>query len=161
TANTLVYVRGRGIVLNEPSVAALNTNNGQIVAVAVEAKRMIGSNPGNIAAVRPLEAAPIAAIDATQPSVRYFIQNVHTRPRPAQPRVVVGGGRRVTGVAQRAAKRGGDREGARGVCRIAQRWAAPRGGGVPVSAPTGSVVVDLGGDTTGVAVTPHGGIVAS
>ena len=89
TANTLVYVRGRGIVLNEPSVVALNTNNGQIVAVGVEAKRMIGRTPGNIVAVRPLKDGVIADFDVTERMLRYFIQKVHKRSHLAKPRVVV------------------------------------------------------------------------
>ena len=89
TANTLVYVRGRGIVLNEPSVVALNTTNGQIVAVGVVAKRMIGRTPGNIVAVRPLKDGVIADFDVTERMLRYFIQKVHTRSYLAKPRVVV------------------------------------------------------------------------
>src|ERR1700724_2624241 len=89
TANTLVYVRGRGIVLNEPSVVALNTNTGQIVAVGVEAKRMIGRTPGNIVAIRPLKDGVIADFDVTERMLRYFIQRVHRRRHLARPRLVV------------------------------------------------------------------------
>src|SRR5712692_5824179 len=99
TANTLVYVRGRGIVLNEPSVVALNTNNGQIVAVGVEAKRMIGRTPGNIVAVRPLKDGVIADFDVTERMLRYFIQKVHRRRHLARPRLVVAVPSGITGVA--------------------------------------------------------------
>src|SRR5438067_9299348 len=102
TANTLVYVRGRGIVLNEPSVVALNTNNGQIVAVGVEAKRMIGRTPGNIVAIRPLKDGVIADFDVTERMLRYFIQRVHKRRLLAKPRVVVCVPSGITGVEQRA-----------------------------------------------------------
>src|ERR671935_2925408 len=102
TANTLVYVRGKGIVLNEPSVVALNTNNGQIVAVGVEAKRMIGRTPGNIVAVRPLKDGVIADFDVTERMLRYFIQKVHRRSRMAKPRLVVCVPSGITGVGQRA-----------------------------------------------------------
>ena len=115
TANTLVYVRGRGIVLNEPSVVALNTNNGQIVAVGVEAKRMIGRTPGNIVAVRPLKDGVIADFDVTERMLRYFIQKVHRRSHLAKPRVVVAVPSGITGVEQSAVKEAGHQAGARRV----------------------------------------------
>src|SRR5579863_8171937 len=115
TANTLVYVRGRGIVLNEPSVVALNTNNGQIVAVGVEAKRMIGRTPGNIVAVRPLKDGVIADFDVTERMLRYFIQKVHKRSHLAKPRVVVAVPSGITGVEQSAVKDAGHQAGARRV----------------------------------------------
>ena len=102
TANTLVYVRGRGIVLNEPSVVALNTNNGQIVAVGVEANRMIGRTPGNIVAVRPLKDGVIADFDVTERMLRYFLQKVHRRTHLAKPRLVVAVPSGITGVEQSA-----------------------------------------------------------
>src|SRR6202000_516637 len=102
TANTLVYVRGRGIVLNEPSVVALNTNNGQIVAVGIEAKRMIGRTPGTIGAVRPLKAGVIADFDVTERMLRYFIQKVHRRRPLAKPRIVGGVPRGIHWVEQSA-----------------------------------------------------------
>ena len=116
TANTLVYVRGRGIVLNEPSVVALNTNNGQIVAVGVEAKRMIGRTPGNIVAVRPLKDGVIADFDVTEEMLRHFIQKVHQN-RWAHPRVVVCVPSGVTGVEKRAVEE---------ACLSAPRWEARR-----------------------------------
>src|ERR1051325_9912025 len=104
TANTLVYVRGRGIVLNEPSVVAINTTTGKIVAVGVEAKRMIGRTPGNVVAVRPLKDGVIADFDVTERMLRYFIQQVHRRSLFAKPRIIVAVPSGITGVEQRAVK---------------------------------------------------------
>ncbi len=150
TANTLVYVRGRGIVLNEPSVVALNTNNGQIVAVGVEAKRMIGRTPGNIVAVRPLKDGVIADFDVTERMLRYFIQKVHKRSHLAKPRVVVAVPSGITGVEQSAVKEAGHQAGARRVYIIEEPMAAAIGAGLPVNEPTGNKVVDiaLGGIVT-------------
>jgi rod shape-determining protein MreB len=143
TANTLVYVRGRGIVLNEPSVVALNTNNGQVVAVGVDAKRMIGRTPGNIVAIRPLKDGVIADFDVTERMLRYFIQKVHRRTRMS------------------AVKEAGHQAGARRVYIIEEPMAAAIGAGLPVNEPTGNMVVDIGGGTTEVAVISLGGIVTS
>ncbi|MBO0803213.1 MAG: rod shape-determining protein [Nocardiopsaceae bacterium] len=161
TANTLVYVRGKGIVLNEPSVVALNTNNGQIVAVGVEAKRMIGRTPGNIVAVRPLKDGVIADFDVTERMLRYFIQKVHKRSRMAKPRIVVAVPSGITGVEQSAVKEAGHQAGARRVYIIEEPMAAAIGAGLPVNEPTGNMVVDIGGGTTEVAVISLGGIVTS
>jgi rod shape-determining protein MreB len=161
TANTLVYVRGRGIVLNEPSVVALNTNNGQVVAVGVEAKRMIGRTPGNIVAVRPLKDGVIADFDVTERMLRYFIQKVHKRTRMAKPRIVVAVPSGITGVEQSAVKEAGHQAGARKVYIIEEPMAAAIGAGLPVNEPTGNMVVDIGGGTTEVAVISLGGIVTS
>ena len=161
TANTLVYVRGRGIVLNEPSVVALNTNNGQIVAVGVEAKRMIGRTPGNIVAVRPLKDGVIADFDVTERMLRYFIQKVHRRTHLAKPRLVVAVPSGITGVEQSAVKDAGYQAGARKVYIIEEPMAAAIGAGLPVHEPTGNMVVDIGGGTTEVAVISLGGIVTS
>ena len=159
TANTLVYVRGRGIVLNEPSVVALNTNNGQIVAVGVEAKRMIGRTPGNIVAVRPLKDGVIADFDVTERMLRYFIQKVHRRTHLAKPRLVVAVPSGITGVEQSAVKEAGHQAGARRVYIIEEPMAAAIGAGLPVHEPTGNMVVDIGGGTTEVAIISLGGIV--
>jgi len=159
TANTLVYVRGRGIVLNEPSVVALNTNNGQVVAVGVEAKRMIGRTPGNIVAVRPLKDGVIADFDVTERMLRYFIQKVHRRTRMAKPRIVVAVPSGITGVEQSAVKEAGHQAGARKVYIIEEPMAAAIGAGLPVNEPTGNMVVDIGGGTT--EVISLGGIVTS
>src|SRR5690348_892548 len=162
TANTLVYVRGRGIVLNEPSVVALNTNTGQIVAVGMEAKRMIGRTPGNIVAIRPLKDGVIADFDTTERMLRYFIQKVHRRRYLARgPRVVVCVPSGITGVEQRAVKDAGYAAGARRVYIIEEPMAAAIGAGLPVHEPTGNMVVDIGGGTTEVAVISLGGIVTS
>ena len=161
TANTLVYVRGRGIVLNEPSVVALNTNNGQIVAVGVEAKRMIGRTPGNIVAVRPLKDGVIADFDVTERMLRYFIQKVHRRTHLAKPLLVVAVPSGITGVEQSAVKEAGHQAGARRVYIIEEPMAAAIGAGLPIHEPTGNMVVDIGGGTTEVAVISLGGIVTS
>jgi rod shape-determining protein MreB len=162
TANTLVYVRGRGIVLNEPSVVAINTNTGGILAVGIEAKRMIGRTPGNIVAIRPLKDGVIADFDTTERMLRYFIQKVHRRRYLARgPRVVVCVPSGITGVEQRAVKDAGYAAGARRVYIIEEPMAAAIGAGLPVHEPTGNMVVDIGGGTTEVAVISLGGIVVS
>ena len=127
TANTLVYVRGRGIVLSEPSVVALNTSNGQIVAVGAGAKRMIGRTPGNIVAVRPLKDGVIADFDVTERMLRYFIQKVHRRRHLAKPRVVVAVPSGITGVEQSAVNEAGHQAGARRVYIIEEPMAAAIG----------------------------------
>ncbi|URN05811.1 rod shape-determining protein [Actinomadura madurae] len=161
TANTLVYVRGRGIVLNEPSVVAINRNTGRIVAVGIEAKRMIGRTPGNIVAVRPLKDGVIADFDVTERMLRYFIQKVHKRRHFAKPRIVVAVPSGITGVEQRAVKEVGYQAGARRVYIIEEPMAAAIGAGLPVYEPTGNMVVDIGGGTTEVAIISLGGIVTS
>jgi rod shape-determining protein MreB and related proteins len=161
TANTLVYVRGKGIVLNEPSVVAINTNTGGILAVGAEAKRMIGRTPGNIVAIRPLKDGVIADFDTTERMLRYFIQKVHKRRHLAKPRIVVCVPSGITGVEQRAVKDAGYAAGARRVYIIEEPMAAAIGAGLPVHEPTGNMVVDIGGGTTEVAVISLGGIVTS
>ena len=160
TANTLVYVRRRGIVLNEPSVVALNTHTGKIVAVGVQAKRMIGRTPGNIVAIRPLRDGVIADFDVTERMLHYFIQKVHRR-HLARPRLVVAVPSGITGVEQSAVKEAGHQAGARRVYIIEEPMAAAIGAGLPVHEPTGNMVVDVGGGTTEVAVISLGGIVTS
>lgn len=161
TANTLVYVRGRGVVLNEPSVVAINTSTGTIVAVGAEAKRMIGRTPGNIVAVRPLKDGVIADFDTTEQMLRYFIQQVHRRRHLAKPRLVVCVPSGITGVEQRAVKDAGYQAGARKVYITEEPMAAAIGAGLPVHEPTGNMVVDIGGGTTEAAIISLGGIVAS
>jgi rod shape-determining protein MreB len=161
TANTLVYVRGKGIVLNEPSVVAINTNTGGILAVGAEAKKMIGRTPGNIVAIRPLKDGVIADFDTTERMLRYFIQKVHKRRHLAKPRIVVCVPSGITGVEQRAVKDAGYAAGARKVYIIEEPMAAAIGSGLPVHEPTGNMVVDIGGGTTEVAVVSLGGIVTS
>src|SRR6478735_7204682 len=161
TANTLVYVRGKGIVLNEPSVVAINTNTGGILAVGAEAKRMIGRTPGNIVAIRPLKDGVIADFDVTERMLRYFIQKVHRRSHMAKPRLVVAVPSGITGVEQSAVKEAGHQAGARRVYIIEEPMAAAIGAGLPIHEPTGNMVVDIGGGTTEVAVISLGGIVTS
>jgi rod shape-determining protein MreB and related proteins len=161
TANTLVYVRGRGIVLNEPSVVALNAHTSQIVAVGLEAKRMIGRTPGNIVAIRPLKDGVIADFDVTERMLRYFIQKVHRRRRTAKPRIVIAVPSGITGVEQSAVKEAGHQAGARRVYIIEEPMAAAIGVGMPVNEPTGNMVVDIGGGTTEVAVISLGGVVTA
>jgi rod shape-determining protein MreB len=161
TANTLVYVRGRGVVLNEPSVVALNTATGGILAVGTEAKRMIGRTPAGITTIRPLRDGVIADFETTERMLRYFIQKVHKRRHFAKPRIVVCVPSGITGVEQRAVKDAGYQAGARKVYIIEEPMAAAIGAGLPVHEPTGNMVVDVGGGTTEVAVISLGGIVTS
>ncbi|HEX5016691.1 MAG TPA: rod shape-determining protein [Actinomycetes bacterium] len=161
TANTLVYVRGRGVVLNEPSVVAINQASGGILAVGAEAKKMIGRTPGNIVAIRPLKDGVIADFDTTERMLRYFIQKVHRRRHLAKPRIVVCVPSGITGVEQRAVKDAGYAAGARKVYIIEEPMAAAIGSGLPVHEPTGNMVVDIGGGTTEVAVISLGGIVTA
>jgi len=161
TANTLIYVRGLGVVLNEPSVVALNVGTGQIVAVGAEAKRMIGRTPGSILAVRPLKDGVIADFDVTERMLRYFIQKVHKRRHLAKPRIIVAVPSGLTGVEESAVKEAGRQAGARRVYIFEEPLAAAIGAGLPVNEPVGSMVVDIGGGTTEVAVISLGGIVTS
>ena len=161
TANTLIYVRGRGIVLNEPSVVALNTHSGQIVAVGADAKRMIGRTPGNILAIRPLKDGVIADFDVTERMLRYFIQKVHKRRHLARPRMAVAVPSGLTGVEESAVKEAGHRAGARRVYIFEEPLVAAVGTGLPVYEPAGNMVVDIGGGTTEVAMISLGGIVTS
>jgi rod shape-determining protein MreB len=161
TANTLVYVRGRGIVLNEPSVVAINTNTGGVLAVGAEAKKMIGRTPAHVVAVRPLKDGVIADFETTERMMRYFIQKVHRRRYFAKPRVVVCVPSGVTGVERRAVIEAASQAGARQVHIIEEPMAAAIGAGLPVAEATGNMVVDIGGGTTEVAVISLGGIVTA
>jgi rod shape-determining protein MreB len=163
TANTVVYVRGRGIVLDEPSVVARNTSTGALVAVGTEAKKMIGRTPGHIDAIRPLKDGVIADFDVTEQMLRHFMRRVTGR-RPsllARPRVVVCVPSGVTGVEQRAVEEASIHAGARSAFIIEEPMAAAIGAGLPVHEPTGNMIVDIGGGTTEVAVISLGGIVTS
>jgi rod shape-determining protein MreB len=160
TANTLVYVRGRGIVLSEPSVVAIDQRTGEVHAVGVEAKRMLGRTPGTISAIRPLKDGVIADFDVTEQMLRHFIQKVHHN-RFAHPRVVVCVPSGVTGVEKRAVEEATLSAGARQAYLIEEPMAAAIGAGLPVSEPTGNMIVDIGGGTTEVAVISLGGIVVS
>ena len=158
TANTLVYVRGRGIVLSEPSVVAVDTRTGEVHAVGMDAKRMLGRTPGTIQAIRPLKDGVIADFDVTEEMLRHFIQKVHQN-RFAHPRVVVCVPSGVTGVEKRAVEEACLAAGARQAYLIEEPMAAAIGAGLPVGEPTGSMVVDIGGGTTEVAVLSLGDIV--
>jgi rod shape-determining protein MreB and related proteins len=160
TANTLVYVRGRGIVLSEPSVVAVDARTGEVHAVGVEAKRMLGRTPGTIRAIRPLKDGVIADFDVTEEMLRHFIQRVHQN-RFAHPRVVVCVPSGVTGVEKRAVEEACLSAGARQAYLIEEPMAAAIGAGLPVGEPTGSMVLDVGGGTSEVAVISLGGIVVS
>jgi rod shape-determining protein MreB and related proteins len=160
TANTLVYVRGRGIVLSEPSVVAIDQRTGDVHAVGVEAKRMLGRTPGTISAIRPLKDGVIADFDVTEQMLRHFIQKVHQH-RFAHPRVVVCVPSGVTGVEKRAVEEATLSAGAREAHLIEEPMAAAIGAGLPVSEPTGNMIVDVGGGTSEVAVISLGGIVVS
>ncbi len=161
TANTLVYVRGRGIVLNEPSVVAVNTNTGGILAVGSEAKKMIGRTPGNIVAVRPLKDGVIADFEITERMLRYFILKIHRRRYMVRPRVVICVPSGITGVERRAVIEAATQAGARTVHIVEEPMAAAIGAGLPVHEATGNMVVDIGGGTTEVAVISLGGIVTA
>jgi len=160
TANTLVYVRGRGIVLSEPSVVAIDQRTGDVHAVGVEAKRMLGRTPGTISAIRPLKDGVIADFDVTEQMLRHFIQKVHQH-RFAHPRVIVCVPSGVTGVEKRAVEDATLAAGARQAYLIEEPMAAAIGAGLPVGEPTGNMIVDIGGGTTEVAVISLGGIVTS
>ena len=161
TANTLVYVRGRGIVLNEPSVVAVNVKDGRPLAVGTEAKRMIGRTPSHIRAIRPLKDGVIADFEICEKMLRYFIQKIHQR-RFAKPRMVICVPSGITGVEQRAVQEAAEFAGARKPAYIIEEpMAAAIGAGLPVHEPTGNMVVDIGGGTTEVAVISLGGIVTS
>src|SRR5580704_2443339 len=158
TANTLVYVRGRGIVLNEPSVVAIDVKDGKPLAVGAEAKRMIGRTPSNIQAVRPLKDGVIADFEICEKMLRYFVQRVQTR-RFARPRVIICVPSGITGVERRAVMEAALNAGARKAYIIDEPMAAAIGAGLAVHEPSGNMVVDIGGGTTEVAVISLGGVV--
>ena len=161
TANTLVYVKGRGIVLNEPSVVAIAEHKGkqQVLAVGEEAKQMLGRTPGNIQAIRPLRDGVIADFEVAEEMIKYFIRKVHNRRSFASPLVIVCVPSGSTAVERRAIQESAESAGARRVFLIEEPMAAAIGAGLPVTEPTGSMVVDIGGGTTEVAVLSLGGIV--
>ncbi|MEY4361694.1 MAG: rod shape-determining protein MreB [Actinomycetota bacterium] len=161
TANTLIYVRGQGVVLNEPSVVALDVADGRPVAVGLEAKRMMGRTPGHIRAVRPLKDGVIADFEVCEKMLRYFIQKVHTS-RWSKPRMVICVPSGITGVEQRAVQDAAEYAGARKPVHIIEEpMAAAIGAGLPVHEPSGNMIVDIGGGTTEVAVISLGGIVTA
>lgn len=161
TANTLVYLRGKGIVCNEPSVVVYKRDDKRIIAVGAEAKRMLGKTPQNVVAIRPVKEGVIADFDATGEMLKYFIKKVHDRKTFIAPRIVIGVPSGITQVEQRAVKDAAQASGAREVYLIEEPMAAAVGVGLPVSEPSGNIIVDIGGGTTDVAVISLGGIVYS
>ncbi|GMU92088.1 MAG: rod shape-determining protein [Candidatus Hydrogenedentota bacterium] len=159
TANTLVYVRGQGIVLSEPSVVAINKDTGKVKAVGNEGKSMIGRTPGNIVAIRPLKDGVIADFEITEHMLRHFINKVHNRRRLVMPRVAICVPSGITAVEKRAVTESASRAGAKQVYTIEEPMAAAIGAGLPVQEPQGCMIVDIGGGTTEVAVISLGGIV--
>ncbi|MBC8588844.1 rod shape-determining protein [Paratissierella segnis] len=161
TANTLVYIKGKDIVMREPSVVAIQTNTNQVLAVGEEAKKMIGRTPGNIVAIRPLKDGVIADFDTTQSMLKHFIKKASSNRSFLQPRVVICVPSGVTEVEKRAVEEAAIHAGARDAYLIEEPMAAAIGAGLPVQEATGSMVVDIGGGTTEVAIISLGGIVTS
>ncbi len=161
TANTLVYVKGRGIICNEPSVVVLRRDNKKPVAVGIEAKEMLGKTPANIISIRPMKDGVIADFDATEEMLKYFIKKAHNRKSFVSPRVIIGVPSGITQVEQRAVKDAANASGAREVYLIEEPMAAALGVGMPVGEPSGNMIVDIGGGTTDVAVISIDGIVYS
>lgn len=164
TANTLVYVRGKGIVLNEPSVVAVHKNakgEKKVLAVGIEAKKMLGRTPGNIVAIRPMRDGVIADFDITEAMLRHFILSVHNRRALVRPRIIVSIPSGITQVERRAVRETVESAGAREVYLIEEPMAAAIGAGLPITEPISSMVVDIGGGTTEVAVISLAGIVYS
>lgn len=162
TANTLVYIKGKGIVLREPSVVAINNNTKKVLAVGDEAKQMLGRTPGSIVAIRPLKDGVIADFDVTQAMLKKFIEKVSTKGAfSASPRIVICFPSGVTEVERRAIEEATKQAGARSVGLLEEPMAAAIGAGLPTQEPTGSMIVDIGGGTTEVAVISLGGIVTS
>ncbi len=164
TANTLVYVKGKGIVLREPSVVAVRTDNkfkSRVLAVGLEAKNMLGRTPGNIVAIRPMRDGVIADFEVTEAMIRHFIQKVHNRRTFVRPRIIIAVPSGITQVEKRAVRESAESAGAREVFLIEEPMAAAIGAGLPITEPTANMVVDIGGGTTEVAVISLAGIVYS
>ena len=164
TANTLIYIRGEGIVSNEPSVVAVQQDargGKKVLAVGKEAKEMLGRTPGNIVAIRPMKDGVIADFEITAAMLRYFIQTAHNRRWGVKPRIVIGIPSGITEVERRAVREAAENAGAREVYLIEQPMAAAIGAGLPVTEPSGNMIVDIGGGTSDVAVISLAGIVYS
>ncbi len=161
TANTLVYAKGKGIVLREPSVVAVHASNGQVLAVGMEAKQMLGRTPGNIQAIRPMRDGVIANFEITEAMIRNFIQKVHNRKALVRPRIIIAVPSGITQVEKRAVRDSAESAGAREVYLIEEPMAAAIGVGLPVQEPLGNMIVDIGGGTTEVAVISMSGVVYS
>jgi rod shape-determining protein MreB len=161
TANTLVYLKGKGIVINEPSVVAIEQKSGKVVAIGAEAKKMLGRTPGNISAIRPMRDGVIADFEIAEKMLSHFINKAHNRTTFVRPRVIICVPSRITQVEQRAVRDSAELAGAREVYLIEEPIAAAIGAGLPISEPFGSMVVDVGGGTTDVAVISLAGTVYS
>lgn len=161
TANVLVYIKGKGIVMREPSVVAIDSDNNKILAIGSEARRMIGRTPGNIVAIRPLKDGVIANYDVTEQMIRYFIKKVSGKRFMFRPRIMICVPSKITTVEKRAVQEAAMQAGASHVELIEEPMAAAMGAGLDVSEPNGSMVIDIGGGTTDVAVISLGGIVVS
>jgi rod shape-determining protein MreB len=152
TANTLVYARGKGIVVNEPSIVAINKNTGEVEAVGKEAKEMLGRTPGNIVAIKPMKDGVIADFKVTEKMLNYFIQKAHNRKMLVHPRIVIGVPSEITQVEKRAVMDSAYRAKASEVHLVEQAMVAAIGAGLPITEPSGNMVVDIGGGTTDIAV---------
>ncbi|HUX10937.1 MAG TPA: rod shape-determining protein [Terriglobia bacterium] len=161
TANTLVYAKGKGVVVNEPSIVAINKLNGEIEAVGREAKEMLGRTPGNIVAIRPLKDGVIADFKVTEKMLNYFIHKAHNRKMFVHPRIVIGVPSEITQVEKRAVQDSAFRAKASEVYLVEQAMMAAIGSGLPITEPSGSMIVDIGGGTTDIAVMSLSGIVYS
>ncbi|HUK24424.1 MAG TPA: rod shape-determining protein [Terriglobales bacterium] len=161
TANTLVYARGKGIVVNEPSIVAINKNTGEVEAVGKEAKEMLGRTPGNIVAIKPMKDGVIADFKVTEKMLNYFIQKAHNRKMMVHPRIVIGVPSEITQVEKRAVMDSAYRAKASEVHLVEQAMVAAIGAGLPITEPSGNMVVDIGGGTTDIAVISLSGIVYS
>ena len=161
TANTLVYARGKGIVVNEPSIVAINKNSGEVEAVGKEAKEMLGRTPGNIVAIKPMKDGVIADFKVTEKMLNYFIQKAHNRKMLVHPRIVIGVPSEITQVEKRAVMDSAYRAKASEVHLVEQAMVAAIGAGLPITEPSGNMVVDIGGGTTDIAVISLSGIVYS
>ena len=161
TANTLVYVKDRGIMLREPSVVAIQQGSHRVLAVGEEAKRMLGRTPGNIVAIRPMKAGVIADFEVTEAMLRYFIRKAHNRRWVVRPRIIISVPSGITEVEKRAVRDSAEAAGAREVYLIEEPMAAAIGVGLPVQEPAGNMIVDMGGGTTEVAIISLAGIVIS
>ncbi len=159
TANTLVHVKGQGIILSEPSVVAVQTSTGKVLAVGHEAKRMLGRTPGDVVAIRPMKDGVIADFETTEKMIRYFITKVHKRKALVRPRVVIGVPSGITEVEKRAVRESCEQAGAREIFLIEEALAAAIGANIPIHEPAGHMIVDVGGGTTEIAVISLGGMV--
>lgn len=161
TANTLVYVKGQGIVLSEPSVVAVHAGTGKVLAVGQEAKRMLGRTPGEIVAIRPMKDGVIADFETVEKMIRYFINKVHNRATLVKPRIVIGVPSGITEVEKRAVRESAEQAGAREIYLIEEAMAAAIGADIPVNEPAGNMIIDIGGGTTEIAVISLSGMVIS